>query len=161
MEFYSRVGKNSDITNGQAMQGKVVTLFITKDDEKKTRQRPQEIQVDAAGIIGDKFYAKDSQRAILITATESYKLAQKHNIEIEEGSLGENLLIDINPYHLLPGQRLNVGETVLEITQNCTLCKGLSSVNSKLPKLLKNDRGIFAKFISGPSIIKIGDTIKL
>jgi len=142
------------------MQGKVIKIFITKDDENKTRETPQEIQVDEAGIIGDKFYAKDAQRAILITATDSYKLAKENNIEIKEGSLGENLLIDVNPYHLLPGQRLSVGETVLEITQNCTLCKGLSSVNNKLPKLLKNDRGIFAKFISGPAIIKIGDTIK-
>lgn len=143
------------------MQGKVVTLFITKDDENKTRQRPQEIQVDAAGIIGDKFYAKDEQRAILITATDSYKLTQENNIEIEEGSLGENLLVNVSPYHLLPGECLTVGDTVLEITQNCTLCKGLSSVNAKLPKLLKNDRGIFAKVISGPAIIKIGDAVKI
>jgi len=143
------------------MQGKVTKIFITKNDEDKTRETPQEIQVNEAGIIGDKFYAKDTQRAILITATESYKLAQENNIEIKEGSLGENLLIDVSPYHLLPGESLTVGDTVLEITQNCTLCKGLSSVNAKLPKLLKNDRGIFAKVISGPAIIKIGDIIKI
>ena len=143
------------------MQGKVTKIFITKNDENKTRETPQKIQVDEAGIIGDKFYAKDTQRAILITATESYKLTQENNIEIEEGSLGENLLVDVSPYHLLPGERLTVGDTVLEITQNCTLCKGLSSVNAKLPKLLKNDRGIFAKVISGPAIIKIGDAVKI
>ncbi|QOP46610.1 MOSC domain-containing protein [Sulfurimonas paralvinellae] len=143
------------------MQGKVVKIFITKDDENKTRLTPQEIQVDPEGIIGDKFYAKDNQRAILITATDSYKLTQENNINLETGSLGENLLIDINPYHLTPGSRFIVGDTTLEITQNCTLCKGLSTLNAQLPKLLKNDRGIFAKVVSGSSIIKIGDTVEI
>lgn len=143
------------------MQGKVLKLFITKDDKNKTRETPQKLQVDEAGIIDDKFYAKDSQRAILISSMESYKLTQENGIDIAVGALGENLLIDINPYHLTPGERLQIGETVLEITQNCTLCKGLASVNSKLPKLLKNDRGIFAKVVNGPSTIKIGDSVKI
>ena len=143
------------------MQGKVVALYITKDDINKSRLSPNEIQVDADGIIGDKFYAKDSNRAILITATQSYELTQANNIELENGALGENILIDINPYHLLPGQTLTIGETTLEITQNCTLCKGLTSIHSKLPKLLKNDRGIFAKVINGPSLIKISDIVKI
>ena len=143
------------------MQGKVIQLYITKDDANKTRETPQSIQVDEAGIIGDKFYAKDTNRAILITAIQSYKLTQENDIEIPTGSLGENLLIDINPYHLTPGETLNIGDTVLEITQNCTLCKGLTSLNPKLPKLLKNDRGIFAKVISGPAIIKIGESVKV
>lgn len=143
------------------MQGKVLKLFITKDDKNKTRETPQKLQVDEAGIIGDKFYAKDSQRAILISSMESYKLTQENGIDIAVGALGENLLVDINPYSLTPGERLQVGETILEITQNCTLCKGLSSVNSKLPKLLKNDRGIFAKVVNGPSTINIGDSVKI
>lgn len=143
------------------MQGKVLKLFITKDDKDKTRETPQRLQVDEDGIIGDKFYAKDSQRAILISSMESYKLTQENGIDIAVGALGENLLVDINPYHLTPGERLQIGETILEITQNCTLCKGLSSVNSKLPKLLKNDRGIFAKVVNGPSTINIGDSVKI
>jgi len=143
------------------MQGKVLALYITKDDDKKTREMLQEISLDEKGIIGDKFYAKDTQRAVLITAIQSYKLTQDSGIELAAGTLGENILIDINPYHLLPGQRFTIGTTTLEITQNCTLCKGLSSINSKLPKLLKNDRGIFAKVISGSSIIKISDTVEM
>ena len=141
------------------MQGKVVALYITKNDAKKTRLTPEEISVDANGIQDDKFYAKDPQRAILITAVQSYELTKENNIEIEWGTLGENILIDISPYHLLPGQTLKIGETTLEITQNCTLCKGLSSVNSKLPKLLKNDRGIFAKVIGDTNTIRMNDKV--
>jgi len=143
------------------MQGKVLQLFITHDNTAKTREKKEKIELDTDGIIGDKFYAKDLNRAILITSKDSYILAQENGIDISEGILGENILVDINPYHLLPGERFFIGNTEMEITQNCTLCKGLTSVNSKLPKLLKNDRGIFAKAINGSSTIVIGDSVKI
>ena len=111
-------------------------------------------------MIDDKFHAKALERSVLIASKDSYNIVEDNGIRIEEGTLGENILIDWNPYHLLAGERFKIGDLVLEITQNCTLCKGLSSVDSKLPKLLKNDRGIFAKVLHSASI-KIGDTISI
>ena len=143
------------------MEGKVLELFITKNDAQKTREKPSVIKVDPDGIDGDKFYGKNPQRAILITTVESYAMANENGIDIEYGTLGENILIDINPYHLQAGEQLQIGDTILEITQNCTLCKGLSTIDSKLPKLLKDDRGIFAKVVQGSSHIHIGDTVSL
>jgi len=141
---------------------KVLKLYITKDDVNKTRVSPTQITLDANGVEGDKFYAKDENRAILISSIESYKLSQDNGIELEDGALGENILIDINPYHLLPGDKLCIGDVTLEITQNCTLCKGLSSLSPKLPKLLKNDRGIFAKiFDDKHHTIKVNDQVIL
>ena len=143
------------------MKGKVIELFLTKDDANKTRQSVQSISVDQHGIVGDKFYGKNSQRAILLTSQESYKLSEENGINISTGSLGENILIDLNPYSLLMGDKLLISGIELEITQNCTLCKGLSSVDSKLPKLLKNDRGIFARVSSDSGIINIGDEVEI
>jgi len=138
--------------------GTVLALYITKNDTNKTRLNKESIKVDAMGVDEDKFYAKDPQRAILITTKESYELAKENSINIENGVLGENILIDVNPYALLPGQKVTIGDIELEITQNCTLCKGLTSVHSKLPKLLKNDRGIFAKALNEGSI-GLGDKV--
>jgi len=143
------------------MQGKVIELFITHDDTEKTRESVQSVIVDEHGIQGDKFYAKDPMRSILLTATDSYAITQENNIELATGSLGENILIDINPYALKASDRLRIGNTELMITQNCTLCKGLSVINSKLPKLLKNDRGVFAQVTNGSSVIQIGDTVEI
>lgn len=140
--------------------GKVLKLYITKDDANKTRLSKESVTVDEKGVQEDKFYAKDAQRSILITTQESYDLAHTHNIAIGNGVLGENILIDINPYALLPGQKLTIGDAVLEITQNCTLCKGLTSINSKLPKLLKDDRGIFAKALN-EATISLGSEVKI
>ena len=143
------------------MQGKVLQLFITQNDTNKTRISPEKIEVDNDGVIGDKFYAKDSNRLVLITSIYSYELARSQGIMIETGSLGENILIDTNPYHLVAGDKLSIGAIEFEITQNCTLCQGLSSVDKNLPKLLRNDRGIFAKVISKNGTVMVGDKVTL
>lgn len=143
------------------MRGKVLKLFITKDDANKTRESLMQMKLDRDGIVNDKFYKRNLQRSILITSQESYKLSIKSGIELEAGTLGENILIDINPYSLVAGDRLTIGNLTLEITQNCTLCKGLSSINSNLPKLLKNDRGIFAKLVSESGTITQGDRVEI
>jgi len=143
------------------MTGKVIELYITQNDDKKTRLCVKTIQLDIDGVIGDKFYSKDPMRAILLSSQDSYLLSKKNNIQLDSGALGENILIDINPYSLIGGDRIKIGDTTLEITQNCTLCKGLSSLDSKLPKLLKNDRGIFAKVLSGNAEIHIGDKVEI
>jgi MOSC domain-containing protein YiiM len=141
-------------------QGKVLQLFMTKNDTDKTKLSPTTLHLTSEGVVDDKFYAKDPQRAILITTIQSYEMAQEQGIAMEYGMLGENILIDINPYHLQAGEQLQIGECTLEITQNCTLCKGLSTINSKLPKLLKDDRGIFAKVIQGNSL-HVNDRVSL
>ncbi len=134
--------------------GKILQLFISiKDDEGITKTIEQNtITLDENGVLGDKFYSKDPQRSILLSSIESYTLAQKEGITMPYGSLGENILMDFNPYDLDVGDRLNLGTVTLEITQNCTLCKGLSKVDAKAPKLLKEHRGIFAKAITNGSL---------
>ncbi len=143
------------------LHGKVLKLFTTKNDTDKTRINTLHIDADENGILNDKFYNKNNQRAILITSLQSYIMASNKNITLSDGALGENILIDINPYHLNAGDRLIIGNATLEITQNCTLCKGLTTISPKLPKLLKNDRGIFAKVISGSVTIKTGDKVSI
>lgn len=139
--------------------GQVIELFISRKDKSKRFSRTI-IEVDTKGIIDDKFYAKDLERSVLLTSTESYDLALKHSIEMPYGALGENILIDYNPYHLLLGSQLQIGEVVLEVTQNCTICNHLSSIDKTLPKLLKDDRGIFVKVVE-EGFIEKGDNLYL
>jgi len=66
----------------------------------------------------------------LISTIESYELARAKGIEVGFGSLGENILMDFNPYNLPQNSRIKVGdEVVLEISQHCTLCKSLTSID--------------------------------
>ena len=139
--------------------GCIQSLFISIPGDKN-RKELISIHVDSKGVVGDKFYAKDIARSILITSLESYLLAKKEQITIPYGALGENLLIDYNPYHLAPSSRLKIGSVILEISQYCTICNHLSSIDERVPDLLKKDRGIFARVIKEGEIKK-GDTISL
>ncbi len=104
------------------------------------------LYLDADGVIGDKFHGVDIDRSILISTIDSYKMAEDMGINLEYGLLGENILMDYNPYGLPTGANIAIGdEVILEISQHCTLCKSLTKIDNRLPKLLKDDRGIFAK----------------
>ena len=138
--------------------GVVLELFISIKNIGK--EQKNEIILDEAGIQEDKYYNKDANRSILITSNDSYLLAKKSGIEAPFGSLGENILIDLNPYSLNSGDRIRIGEVELEITQNCTICNSLAKVDVNLPKVLKSDRGIFAKTIKSGKIRK-GDNVNI
>lgn len=139
--------------------GKVLKLFISTASDLK-RGDKSVIAVNELGVLGDKFYGKDAQRSILIASIDSYNLVKEYDIEMPFGYLGENLLIDYNPYSLPMGTKLKIGNTILEISQNCTICNHLSVIDKRIPKLLKNDRGIFAKVVNSGEI-KIDDSIYL
>lgn len=133
--------------------GKVLHLFVS-NEQTKERLEKLSLNFDPKGILQDKFYNKDIQRSVLITSKDSYILTQKYNIDMPYGSLGENLLIDYNPYLLRKGSILQIGDIQLEISQNCTICEHLSIIDKRLPTLLEKDRGIFAKVIKEGQVRK-------
>lgn len=137
--------------------GVVNALFLSNKGES-SRSILQKITLDQNGVLGDKFYAKDISRSVLLTSMDSYNLTQQNGISVDFGLLGENILMDFNPYNLKIGTHIQIGNALLEISQNCTICNHLSAIDKKLPKLLKNSRGIFAKVIKGADI-SVGDKI--
>ena len=152
------IPKECDMRDEREIRGEVMTLHLSRSEDGKRVESP-EIFVDSRGVKGDKFYGKDPMRSILVTTVESYEMARAAGIDISYGMLGENILIDFNPYRLPPGTRFAIGDVVLEIAQNCTLCKSLSKVDPKLPKLLKHDRGLFARVLKG-GVIHTGDALR-
>jgi MOSC domain-containing protein YiiM len=140
-----------------SVETRVLALFISVDDETK-RVPKEKLELDENGVLEDKFYSKKKDRLILITSLAAYTLAKDSGVDLEYGSLGENILVDKNINNLRVGNQFKIGDMVLQITQNCTLCKGLSTIDDKLPDILKHDRGIFAKAITN-GIIKNGDIV--
>ncbi len=131
--------------------GNVLALFVSKTGEKiKTVQ--EKIFLDNKGVLEDKFYGKGALRSVLLTSKESYQMVKKEGIEITYGALGENILMSYNPYHLPAGSKIQIADVILQISQNCTICNHLSVIDKKVPKILKNDRGVFAQVIQGGTI---------
>lgn len=143
--FHPQINYQGDRMSDKHL-GKVSKLFISIIGFSQRVSKPSLI-LDTLGIQEDKYHNTNIQRSVLITSLSSYDLAKEHSITMPFGSLGENLLIDYNPYHLPAGTKLQIGTVILEISQNCTMCDHLSKIDKQLPTLLKNDRGIFAKVV--------------
>ena len=137
--------------------GQIKQLFISSIKEKK-RVSQSTINVDIKGIVSDKYYDTNQERSILISPIHAYELMKEKNIEATYGQLGENILVDVNPYDLEEGTQLFIGNTILEITIECTICNLLTKINNKVPKLLKKDRGVFAKVIQDGTL-NINDSV--
>jgi len=139
--------------------GKIQKLFISQK-KTKTRVSKKNIFVDFQGIQEDKFYNKNIDRSVLLSSIYAYELMNKQKINATHGELGENILVDFSPYDLEKGTQLLIGDVILEITIECTICNGLNKIDDKVPQLLKNSRGIFARVVQGGTI-QINDTIQI
>lgn len=107
--------------------------------------------LDKLGIKNSKFYAKDIDKSVLIVSTSSYKRAIDNEIKIKFGSLGENVLVDFDINELKIGNKVQICNAILEITQDRSICKSFTKIHKNLAKTLKN-KGIFAKVLQAGEI---------
>ena len=111
------------------------------------------------GIENDKFAGKKLDQTVMIAGLKSYEIAKQNNIDLEIGCLGENILLDFDPHDFEVGKQLFIEETILEITQICTVCSHLSLFDNNLPTLLKGHRGLYCRIIKN-GIIKENMIVK-
>ena len=136
--------------------GKVLEIFsATKESSGLPRPKVKELNlIENFGIENDKFAGKKLEQTVMIVGLKSYEMASEQNINLEFGSLGENILLDFDPHNLEVGTNLIIGETIIEITQVCTVCNHLSVFDKNLPQLLKAHRGLYCKIIKSGFIFK-------
>ncbi len=137
---------------------KILRLNIA-DATSKEMVRKDSLQLEFGGVVGDKYFGREN-REVLLTSTYGYELALEYNIPMEYGTLGENILTNMNIKELQLGDRIQIGEAILEVSMLCPVCTHLSVIKKELPKLIKDDRGIFIKVIKGGTIT-LDDTIEL
>ncbi|MBP6163339.1 MAG: MOSC domain-containing protein [Aliarcobacter sp.] len=111
------------------------------------------------GIENDKFAGKKLDQTVMIAGLKSYEIAKQNNIDLEIGCLGENILLDFDPHDFEVGKQLFIEDTILEITQICTVCSHLSLFDNNLPTLLKGHRGLYCRIIKS-GIIKENMIVK-
>lgn len=136
--------------------GKVLEIFsATKESSGLPRPKVKELNlIENFGIENDKFAGKKLEQTVMIVGLKSYEMASEQNINLEFGSLGENILLDFDPHNLEVGTNLIIGESIIEITQVCTVCNHLSVFDKNLPQLLKAHRGLYCKIIKSGFIFK-------
>ena len=108
--------------------------------------------IEGHGINHDKFAGKDLERTVMIVGQKAYDMAEEASIRLQPGSLGENILLDFDPHDFIYGTQFRIGDVLLEITEDCTMCKHLTQFDASLPKLLLHHRGRYCKILKGGTI---------
>ena len=136
--------------------GEVLEVFsATKESSGLPRPKVESLNlIKDYGIEFDKFAEKNLDQTVMIVGLKSYELAKSFNIDLELGSLGENILLDFDPHDFEVGQYFKIDEAIIQITQICTVCNHLSVFNKDLPKFLKGHRGVYCKIIESGKILK-------
>lgn len=136
--------------------GKVIETFSAKKDSSGLpRPKVNELDIiNGFGIKDDKFAGKDEDKSVMVVGSVAYNIAEENKIDLQLGSLGENILFDFNPHEYKIGTVFVIGSVKLEITQNCTICNHLSVFGKELPSLVKDHRGLYCKILSSGIIKK-------
>ncbi len=96
----------------------------------------------------------------MIIGKQSYDMAKNQMIQLTDGTLGENILLDFDPHVYPIGTQFKIGEVILQVTEDCSMCKHLAIFDPKLPKLIRHARGKYCKIIHGGDIMS-GQTATL
>jgi MOSC domain-containing protein YiiM len=136
--------------------GKVLQTFsATKESSGLPRPEVFELNlIENFGIENDKFAGKKLDQTVMIVGLKSYDIAKQNNIYLSFGCLGENILLDFDPHDFEVGKQICIGDSIIEITQICTVCNHLSIFDKNLPTLLKSHRGLYCKIIKSGIIQK-------
>jgi len=134
-------------------------LSVNISLKKGTIKTPvDKIVLDEKGVVDDA-HAGDWHRQVSLLGKESFEKFEKQaGRELKFGEFAENITTEgIILYETLPGDRFEIGEVVLEVTQIGKKCHGKGCAifvevgNCVMPK-----EGIFCKVIT-PGSVKKGD----
>jgi len=140
---------------------KVVSVNIS---EKKGTIKHQVEKIDlkvGLGIEGDA-HAGDWHRQISLLDLSSFdKMHNNASVELKPGIFAENITTEgIDLWALPVGTRLEIGETLLEITQIGKECHRHCQVFRQVGDCVMPREGIFARVVKEGSI-KAGDSLKI
>ncbi len=146
--------------NNKKLTGKVLGVFSAGLDSKGLPRPVVEKLVlkEGYGIENDKFAGDKLYKAVMVIGKISYDMAKDEGIKLQGGSYGENILLDLDPHELNIGDRLQIDDAIIELTQKCSICDHLAVFGEKLPKLIKKYRGLYCKIIKSGTIV-IGSTL--
>lgn len=125
-----------------------------------------EVSVTRDGVAGDwqknRKYHGGPDQAICLFSCEQYDcLRDEHGIDLKAGSVGENFTTrSIDMQSLVPGDRLRVGDCLIEITMVRTPCRNLNKCDPRLMGLMVGRSGWKAKVVE-EGLVRPGDPIEL
>ncbi|HHV64083.1 MAG TPA: MOSC domain-containing protein [Peptococcaceae bacterium] len=138
-------------------------VAVNSSDRKGIPKRPVEkgyFEV-GHGLKGDA-HAGDWHRQVSLLGKESYAKVEAMGLkDLEVGIFAENITTEgITLYELPIGTRLQIGETVIEVTQIGKECHQACAIRKTTGDCVMPREGIFAIVIT-PGWVKAGDSITI
>lgn len=148
--------------------GIIKSLNISKEKGVKKTPVDTVILIENEGIEGDAHRNPDDEtRQVSILAYESIEkqnklLAEKgESITLTSGDFAENITTEgIDFENINIGDRLNIGETILELSRKGKECIKRCSVYYRTGDCVMPREGVFVRVIKGDEI-KVGDKIEV
>jgi MOSC domain-containing protein YiiM len=134
----------------------VVRLFISPAHGLPVREVPEARAVPDWGFDGCAHARRGSKRQVLLMDSETLQ-----EMVLLPGQVKENILtagLDLRA--LVRGQRLRVGEAVLEVTIPCEPCNYIESLRPGLEAQIRGRRGMLSRVLEG-GLIRPGDAIAI
>jgi len=136
-------------------------LAVCISENKGERKKPVEaVELrENHGIVGDA-HAGDWHRQVSLLAQESIDKMRALGLDVNAGDFAENITTSgIDLVSLPIGTRLQVGETLLEVTQIGKECHTRCAIFYQAGDCVMPKEGIFVKVITG-GVIRPGDGIQ-
>lgn len=138
--------------------GQVTHLYLAQSSGSPMKRVVQATAIEQRGFDGDRHAAKrvGGKRQLLILDAKSHR-----ELDVAPGILKENVVLDGLPLESLPaGQRIAIGEAVVELTGPCIPCHKMDRIRQGLLSESYGRRGQLAKVLKGGEV-KVGDAVKL
>ena len=121
--------------------------------------------VTREGVAGDwqknRKYHGGPDRAVCIYSEELYAWLREQGINVSNGDVGENFTTHgLDLQKLSKGDRLRVGQCVIEITKVRVPCSQLKKWDADLPELIVGRSGWVAKVVE-EGLVRPGDPIQV
>jgi MOSC domain-containing protein YiiM len=143
--------------------GSTGTVLAVCTSEKKgvRKQNVQQAELRPDwGIVGDA-HAADWHRQVSLLAWESIEKMQALGLKVNAGSFAENITTQGLELVILPvGTRLQIGETLVEVTQIGKECHDRCAIYAQAGDCVMPREGIFVKVHQGGQV-RVGDRIKV
>mgnify|MGYP004510052171 CR=1 FL=1 len=142
------------------MEGILKAICIS--EKKGTAKYP----IPEVNLIEDFGLEKDAHaghwhRQVSLLNYETREEFKKLGSDVVDGAFGENLLVSNIDFPTLPiGSQIQIGDTLLELTQRGKSCHSHCAIYHQVGKCIMPTNGVFAKVLKGGKI-KVGDKVKV
>jgi len=107
------------------------------------------------GLEGCAHARRDNKRQVLLIDYESLDAMQ-----LEPGIIRENITTEGIAINAMPiGQRLRIGESLLEVSAVCTPCDQLEKIRPSLRREIRGRRGMLCRVLES-GVVRTGDRIE-